>query len=188
MSPEFWSGARGYRRIGKRLAIYLIVALAAALSLLAGPVSATLLLPKMRSDWPAGGADFSLRGDHLSLFPYKPSLAHTGGSACANPTFERLQQQRYNDSICVCAGYLSLAQTSKARYQSALVEASYVHDSGTWRVQYVDQSQMDTRSPSSVRVPHLATAKAVDALADFYSRALYYASSTKRGGVRRNWQ
>jgi hypothetical protein len=105
-SFEFWSGFGAYGSHYRRFTIGLAV-LAAALSLLAGPVSATLLVPNLDTRWPAGAVKFAILGSPEGLYPQELNGNHTDSSACEKPTLKRLQEQMHNDSKCLWNGYSS---------------------------------------------------------------------------------
>ena len=67
LSPEFRFGLAGFARRRDRVLLGIFILTSSLISLFAGPSAALLLVPTKRSDWPAGGASFSLAGDRNSL-------------------------------------------------------------------------------------------------------------------------
>ena len=116
LSPEFRFGLAGFARRRKRALVGLFIFTSSLISLFAGPSAALLLVPTRRSDWPAGGASFSLAGDDNSLWPSKLTSSSLGGPGCMNPGIKELSVEALNSSGCIWAGYSTLAEAFKQRH------------------------------------------------------------------------
>ena len=102
-SREFIGGLRGlvkgsrrYRKV--QLVVFLL--LAGALSLLAGPACAVLLVPQIQ-DWPIGGTPVSLNGTEDSFWPVEMTGNSSQPAICLSPG-ESL------NGVCPSGGYRSL--------------------------------------------------------------------------------
>lgn len=105
-SPRFWGalplkndGAKGQ----KRWSLVLLIAVSAILGVFVGPLSATLIIPRV-GNWPAGGTAFWVNGTRESLFPKRieasDSLLHcdidTGDPSCPHGGWDILNQDYYS--------------------------------------------------------------------------------------------
>ena len=135
LSPEFRFGLAGFSRRRKRLLLGLFILASTLISLFAGPSAALLLIPTLRSDWPAGGASFWLTGDEDSLWPSTLTASSVGGPDCENPDIERLSDAALNSSGCIWAGYSSIAEAFRQRHFSP--EIDLIVDDGVLKRNFV---------------------------------------------------
>jgi len=81
-----------------------------------GPSSAFLIIPTMRTNWAAGGADFWLRDNETTLWPKSLNSQSAGGSHCLNASAELVIQAPINSSGCVWYSTASLTQTFQSSH------------------------------------------------------------------------
>ena len=135
LSPELRFGLAGFSRRRKRLLFGLFILTSTLISLFAGPSAALLLIPAQRSDWPAGGASFWLRGDEDSLWPSTLTASSVGGPDCEHPDIGRLSDETLNSSACIWAGYSSIAEAFRQRHFSP--EIDLIVDDGVLKRNFV---------------------------------------------------
>ncbi|RDW65733.1 uncharacterized protein DSM5745_09472 [Aspergillus mulundensis] len=102
-SKEFYGSLKYVHEAGKtrKLALVLLIMVAGMVATLAGPASATLLVPKSQ-DWSAGGTQFYLNGTNNQFWP-----ADLSGDL---PELQDIctEESSTNLGICPAAGYESL--------------------------------------------------------------------------------
>ena len=135
VSPEFRFGLAGFARRRERVLVGLFMLTSGLISLFAGPSAALLLIPTKRSDWPAGGACFSLAGDDNSLWPSELTSSSLGGPGCENPGMRELSDEALHSSGCIWAGYSTLAEAFKQRHFDS--ETNPVVDDGVLKRGFV---------------------------------------------------
>ena len=116
VSSDFRLGLAGFTQKRKRAIFGLLIVSSTLISLFAGPSAALLLIPTVRSDWPAGGASAWLAGDENSLWPSLLTDSSWGGSQCSRPNVQALVANNLNDSACIWAGYSPIAEAFKQRH------------------------------------------------------------------------
>ena len=94
LSPEFRHGILGFAGWKKKVFVAFIVMFCSSLALLAGPSAALLLIPNSYTDWPAGGAYFSLVGSPNSIWLDDLDIDAIGGAHCRDPSMNTLQCKR----------------------------------------------------------------------------------------------
>ena len=139
ISPEFRFGLAGFARRRKRLLFGLFILASSLISLFAGPSAALLLIPTLRSDWPAGGASFWLAGDENALWPSKLTASSPGGPNCEFPSMQTLSTEALNFSGCIWAGYSSLAESFKQKHFSNGVDL--IVDDGVLKREFIIRSK-----------------------------------------------
>ena len=113
VSPEFRFGLAGFSNHWKRAWFGLFLLALVLISIFAGPSAATLMIPTQRSNWPAGGASFSLANDNDALWPSSLTASSIGGSHCQSPDMQMLVTDSINMSGCIWAGYSAYVQAFK---------------------------------------------------------------------------
>ena len=101
ISPTLWSCVKFPGSWMKRGFLIAMILIAGLLAIFAGPATATLLLPEVRPDWPAGGTAFWLRGKAEDLWPTKLGADHVGGPECVAPGEEFIKLAPFNLTHCI---------------------------------------------------------------------------------------
>lgn len=109
-STDFRMGISGVTRKSSRAFLALLITTCSAVSLLAGPSSALLLIPRRYDNWGAGGATFHLSGTNDTLWPSQLDGQSIGGAHCQSPSESDLSAQRLDHSSCIWSGYQPLSQ------------------------------------------------------------------------------
>ncbi|MCJ1401737.1 hypothetical protein MMC11_004954 [Xylographa trunciseda] len=112
-SPSFWSGIRGLKSWRKRILVTLLIVACCLLATLIGPSSALLLIPIVRTDWPAGGTPFWLSGNESTLWPDTLDSSSIGGQECLTPTADKIYAETLNNSGCIWYWTPGLSQYAK---------------------------------------------------------------------------
>ena len=139
ISPEFRLGLAGLSHHRKRLAFGLLILTSTLISLFAGPSAALLLIPTQQSDWPAGGASFSLAGDENSLWPSKLTVESIEESRCKNAGMQALDTEALNLSGCIWSGYSTFAETYKRMHFNG--ETELIIDDGVLKRAFVTRGR-----------------------------------------------
>lgn len=105
-SPEFTASfKRKSPQDWRAVLVPCFIAVAGIIAALAGPSSATLMIPRSGSSWPAGGSYFFFPGSNFSLWPLELNSSWSGGSPCLSPDPVNLGVTAEQDSNCLWAGY-----------------------------------------------------------------------------------
>lgn len=139
ISPDFRFGLAGFTRRRKRLLLGLFIVTSSLISLFAGPSAALLLIPTLRSNWPAGGASFWLAGSDDILWPSNLTASSVGGPDCENPDTQNLGNGALNFSSCIWAGYPTLAAAFNQRHLSSGIDL--LVDDGVLKRDFVIRSR-----------------------------------------------
>lgn len=139
VSPEFRFGLAGFARRRKRLLFGLFILTSSLISLFAGPSAALLLIPTLRSNWPAGGASFWIAGDDDYLWPSKLTASSIGEPGCELPSMQKLSTEALNFSGCIWAGYSSLSESFKQKHYDS--EVGLIVDDGVLKRDFVIRSK-----------------------------------------------
>ena len=107
-SSKFWCGVRGLSKRWQRWCITIWIIVSGIIVALAGPSAAVLVLPTMRSAWPAGAAFFYMVGNSSTLFPLTLNNESDGGTLCHSPSIANLKAPLPNYLGCPWAGYSTL--------------------------------------------------------------------------------
>ncbi|MCJ1416346.1 hypothetical protein MMC32_002681 [Xylographa parallela] len=112
-SPTFWTGIRGLKSWRKRIFMTSLIVTCFFLATFLGPSSALLLIPVIRTDWPAGGTQFWLSGNESILWPDTLDSSSIGGQDCLTPTAEKIYAMDLNNSGCIWYWTAGLSQYAK---------------------------------------------------------------------------
>ena len=107
-SSRFWCGVRGLSERWYRWFIAIWIIVSGVIVALAGPSTAVLVLPTMRSAWPAGAAFFHMVGNSTTLFPLTLNSEFDGGTLCRSPSTANLQAPLPPYLVCPWGGYSTL--------------------------------------------------------------------------------
>ncbi|KAK6375675.1 hypothetical protein LTS17_007497 [Exophiala oligosperma] len=103
---EFWGALHSWRTTGhksRRAAVILLLCAAGFVAALAGPSSATLIVPTSQN-WPTGSTDFYLPGSSDDVWPSDVSKdADASQDFCSNETSSTL-------AICPAGGFMSIRE------------------------------------------------------------------------------
>ncbi|MCJ1394327.1 hypothetical protein MMC18_007205 [Xylographa bjoerkii] len=132
-SPEFWSGIRGLESWRKRILVTLLTVICCLSATLIGPSSALLLIPVVRTDWPAGGTLFWLSGNESTLWPDTLDSSSIGGQECLTPTADEIYAETLNNSGCIWYWTPGLSQYAKELHFNVNIFNVTVFDTVTAR-------------------------------------------------------
>ena len=127
LTPEFRSGIFGLRNKTKYW-LAALIAVCSGLALFAGPSAALLLIPQAYTDWPAGGARFSLVGTPESIWPSVLDLSSVGGDQCKAPSSDILPLEQLNMTSCVWSGYPTLQEWFRAAHLTSQISHIEIQD------------------------------------------------------------
>ena len=148
-SPAFWSGIRGLISWRKRILVALLTVTCCFVATFMGPAAALLLIPVVRTDWPAGGTPFWFRGNESTLWPDTLDSSSTGGQECLTPTADTVYAETMNNSGCIWYWTSSLSQYAKDLHFDTDIYNVTVFDTNTARESQRRQSG-DTWALSSM--------------------------------------
>lgn len=131
------------------------MALCGLIVVLAGPVTAQLLIPTHISAWPAGGTDYDIVGTPETLWPDALSIDHVG-EVCSDPNSERVLAPTEGDSSCIWFDYGTLAQAYRDGHQTHLNNIT-ITDDGLTRSPYCET---DFGANAYTLAPHLGASSA----------------------------
>lgn len=181
LSPDFRHGMLGIAGY-KRFTVGLLILTSSAISLLAGPASALLLIPKTyNEEWGAGGAQFQLLGTKEALWPSQLDALSIGGEHCQAPDDRSnfTLQQYPKTTSCVWAGYESLAQFWRSSQLNKHLAWISMQDSMTRKMVNV----LYRNSSGAAISPPLAPCRYSDLLEGIWRSAAYHAPSAQPGRV-----
>ena len=125
-SPEFRQGIRGIKSKRMGYFLFFLICACTGLALLAGPSAAMLLIPNEYTDWPGGGATFSVSGTNATLWPSTLTAEHIGGPHCMNPSSELVGIQQLNMSSCNWSGYLAIKERFRSTHMIPQIISSVI--------------------------------------------------------------
>lgn len=180
LSPNFWFGQSGLRG-RKKAKLVLVLFVCAIIALFAGPASALLLLPQAFTDWPAGGATFSLNGSDASLWP--DNL--TQPVSLCNISVPAFGLQSLGSRGCLPTSSLSMSQVLRGwRFGDSEITAIDVDDGLIHRQVHIWRPLADTWAIT----PHLAPCLFSEQISRVWQKeAILNADSTKQNGLRQNY-
>ena len=170
---EFYAAAKhwfNHHNTGKKAAFLVLLLVSGAIAMLAGPSSATLLVPKSQ-EWPSGGTDYFLDGGNEAFWPIDLS-----GEL---PELQSVCNSKNSASLAVCpaGGFLSLLEhwgrTNSSNFYKADVRSYAKRLSGStfyWPVHspsslipsryLMGNARLDEEptSSTSLTIPHTAPA------------------------------
>ena len=177
ISSEFRFGLAGLTRWWKRWLLGLFIVVATLISLFAGPSAATLMIPILKYDWPAGGASFWLLGDEESLWPSTLTESSIGGEHCRSPDLNTITQSRdWNLSGCI---WTSSAQLAASYQQSHLrgIESYNFDDGVLTRVAETRANAYEYEQWFAI--PHLVVGLVAKAIGEAWYESILLAGSGK---------
>ena len=127
-SPTFWSGIQGLKSWKQRLPTTLLIIICCLAATFIGPSSALLLIPATRTNWPAGGTQFWLRGNASSLWPETLDLSSVGGQDCLHAMPNLIYLDSLNNSGCIWYWTPSLTQFAKDSHFQTLTYNVTIYD------------------------------------------------------------
>lgn len=181
ISPDFRHGILGITGY-KRFTVGLLILTSSAISLLAGPASALLLIPKTyNEEWSAGGAQFQLLGTKETLWPSQLDAPSIGGEHCQVPDDRSnfTLQQGPTTTSCVWAGYESLALFWRSSQLNKHLGWISMQDGMTRKMVNV----MFKSDSGAAISPPLAPCLYSDLLEGLWRSAAYHAPSAQPGRV-----
>lgn len=181
-SPDFRHGICGI--VGyKRILFGLFIMICTAISLLAGPSSALLLIPETHDqDWSAGGAQFQLRGSHDDFWPSQLDDSFVGGEHCRVPQDshqDRPLQPKPDTASCIWAGYEAMTQWWVSSHVTKKVSQIPMQDGGIRKMIHFRYSNHN-HSVCAITVP-LAPCTYSNTLGDLWLIAAATVPSAKPG-------
>lgn len=135
-SPSFWYSSKAITSRRRKWMLLGILVVSGLIATFAGPSSALLMIPVVRSSWPGGGTTFWLVGDKDSLWPPTLNATSVGGTFCLNPTAEMLDQAILNTSGCIWYSTSNIGQALQAWHLNdgirnlTIVDGSYERSVG----------------------------------------------------------
>jgi len=184
-SPEFWSGRKGFSSCHKRWFIQLFLFLCGLVAIFSGPAAALLMLPTIRSSWPAGGTRYWLSGNKSTLWPDFLDVSLVGGAQCIFPNPELVNSATLNTSGCIWHRHSSLAQVYKDWHLNDL-DFNVTTDDGVARRELSCQTTT-TVAETWTLGSHAAIALMSSNIADaLWSAAKRYSGSLRLGYAARD--
>jgi len=178
-SPDFRWGIQGLPK-RKRFLLALFIIVCSLLALLAGPSSALLLFPQTYSDWPAGGATFSMVGTNDSMWPLQLDADSIGGANCQSPSESLVQMEMLNMTSCIWSGYSEILQFFQSSHFTTSYQTLLVRD-GLVNRNVLLHWAADTMAFG----PHVPTCLYAKSLAEIWYIAMINAPSTKTGTLKK---